>query len=98
MTRIIDTPHEDSTPARSIHPSGARAQRALLLRRAANRTSRRILRSLGAEERRPSTTSAMHIEDEFVKAEHDEQRAPLGRPVQPARALDDERNRWGGRL
>lgn len=98
MTRNSDTPHEGSTPARPTHPSGARARRALLLRRAANRTSRRILRSLGAEARRPSTNSAIQIEDEFVKAEHDEQREPLGRPVQPARAFDDERNRWGGRL
>lgn len=98
MTRIIDTPNEGSTSPRPTHPSGARARRALLLRRAANRTSRRILRSLGGEARRPSTNSALQIEDEFVKAEHEQQREPLSRPVQPARAFDDERNRWGGRL
>jgi hypothetical protein len=89
----------DDDPAPPSFPRGARAQRALLLRRAANRTSRRILRSLGGEARRviPAAPppSAPPLD---VPAPDHVIRTPLGRPVEPDVALEGENNRWGGRL
>jgi hypothetical protein len=96
--RIIMTRSTHSSDEESATPSltrGARARRALILRRAANRTSRRILRSLGGEARRLVTTPPPGFE---VPSPEQMPRQPLGRPVEPDVALEGERNRWGGRL
>lgn len=97
MTRVL--PSSEDEPATQKFLRGARARRALLLRRAANRASGRILLSIGAEARRPLAMQAPQAPAalEFPVSDHPE-RAPLGRPVQPAAALEDERNRWDGRL
>jgi hypothetical protein len=95
---IIMTRSTHSSDEESAAPSltrGARARRALILRRAANRTSRRILRSLGGEARRLVTTPPPEFE---VPMPEQTTREPLGRPVEPDVALEGERNRWGGRL
>ena len=97
MTRGTHSSDEE-TDAPSL-TRGARARRALILRRAANRTSRRILRSLSGEARRPVTVPATTTVPDFdVPAAGKPARAPLGRPVEPDVALEEERNRWGGRL
>lgn len=97
MTRVSQP--DDEAPAAPSFPRGARAQRALLLRRAANRTSRRILRSLGGEARKPAPSPTAGPAEEFdVPTPEQARRAPLGRPVEPDVALEGERNRWGGRL
>ena len=96
MTRDTNASNE-ANPARPSFTLGARAQRALLLRRAANRTSRRILRSLGTEPRLvlPAPVDVPRV---FERTAPAPTRAPLGRPVEPDVALEEERNRWGGRL
>ena len=93
-----DTPASgEADPTMPAFTRGARARRAPLLRRAANRISRRILRSLGAE---PRPVHPAPIEGTPRVFERD----PLGparalaRPVEPEVALEEERNRWGGRL
>ncbi len=93
MTRSISTGPE-SDPETPTLTRGARARRALILRRAANRTSRRILRSLGGEPPPPSGSAA----EAFDLAAAGRIAGPLGSPVQPDEALDAGRNRWGGRL
>jgi hypothetical protein len=93
MTRSTPASEKSDDDAPSL-TRGARARRALILRRAANRTPRRILRSLNAE---PGLSIRPVAAPAFDQSESDVLRAPLGRPVQPDEALD-ERNRWGGRL
>lgn len=92
MTRSTPTSGTPDDDAPSL-TRGARARRALILRRAANRTPRRILRTLNLDPRVPPVPLG-----EFDRPLPDPVRAPLGRPVQPDEALDAERNRWGGRL
>ena len=94
------TPSSGEEPAAPALPRGARARRALILRRAANRTAaRRLLRSLGGEARRPSASAPALPAPEFeVPVPDDAPRPPSGRPVEPDVALEGERNRWGGRL
>lgn len=97
MTRNASTTEDDpDTPSLT---RGARARRALILRRAANRTSRRILRSLGTELPAPSPAPAPVLPPTgFDLTGTDPALLPLGRPVLPGEALESERNRWGGRL
>lgn len=98
MTR--DAHSSDEDPATASLTRGARARRALILRRAANRNSPRILRAFGGETRRPvrPTVTAEPSQLQLVLPSAAMENAPLGRPVQPEAALEDERNRWGGRL
>jgi hypothetical protein len=93
MTRS-PTATTDADPDAPTLTRGAKARRALILRRAANRTSRRILRSLGGKAARVAPPLLTGID----RPASDPVRAPLGRPVHPDEALDAERNRWGGRL
>jgi hypothetical protein len=93
MTRSAKGTNDEDPDAPTL-TRGARARRALILRRAANRTSRRILRSLAIDPPRPPASPPAA----FERVETDPARAPLGRPVAPDEALDAERNRWGGRL
>ena len=98
MTR--DAHSTDEEPAAPPFPRGAHARRALILRRAANRNSHRILRSFGGEARRavPPPLPIERPEFELVLPSSTQSSAPLGRPVEPEAALEEERNRWGGRL
>jgi hypothetical protein len=97
MTR--DTPAcREADPAMPAFPRGARARRALLLRRAANRISRRILRSLGTEPRPVLPAPLEGTPRVFERNPLAPERALLARPVEPDVALEEERNRWGGRL
>lgn len=97
MTRKTGTTEDDpDTPSLT---RGARARRALILRRAANRTSRRILRSLGTELTLPAPALAPLLPPPgFDLTGTDPALMPLGRPVAPGEALESERNQWGGRL
>ena len=97
MTRD-STASSEADPEKTSFSRGGRARRALLLRRAANRTSRRILRSLGTA---PRIVLHVPLEGEprlFERTPAAPASAPLGRPVEPDVALEEERNRWGGRL
>jgi hypothetical protein len=88
----------EADPTKQSFPRGARARRALLLRRAANRISRRILRSLGTEPRAVLPAPLADSPPVFERMPPAPATAPLGRPVEPEVALEEERNRWGGRL
>ncbi|HUF29569.1 MAG TPA: hypothetical protein VMM77_02820 [Gemmatimonadaceae bacterium] len=88
----------EADPAMPALPRGALAQRALLLRRAANRTSRRILRSLGTVPHLVWPVAPEGTSKVFERIQAAPPSAPLGRPVEPDVALEEERNRWGGRL
>ena len=94
-----DTPaSREADPTMPAFARGARAQRAPLLRRAANRISRRILRSLGAEPRPVLPAPLEGSPPVFERNPIGPARALLARPVEPDVALEEERNRWGGRL
>lgn len=87
----LDTGDEPTRAPR--HPQGTQARRALILRRAANATSRRILRTLDEDMLRERLAAA-EAEQRATPAPA----APLGRPIEPAAAIVGETNRWGGRL
>ena len=93
-----DTPaSREADPTMPAFAKGARARRAPLLRRAANRISRRILRSLGAVPR-PAPAPLEGTPRVFERNPIGPAHALLARPVEPDVALEEERNRWGGRL
>ncbi len=87
----------EADPTMPAFAREARARRAPLLRRAANRISRRILRSLGAEPRSVLPAPLEGTPRVFERNPLAPARA-LARPVEPDVALEEERNRWGGRL
>jgi hypothetical protein len=89
---------QEADPTMPAFDRGARARRAPLLRRAANRISRRILRSLGAEPRPVLPASLEATPRVFEQSPLGSAHALLARPVEPDVALEEERNRWGGRL
>lgn len=94
-----DTPaFREADPKTPAFATGARARRAPLLRRAANRISRRILRSLGAVPRPVPPAPLEGTPRVFERNPLAPARALLARPVEPHVALEEERNRWGGRL
>lgn len=93
-----DTHSEEDEPATPALARGARARRALILRRAANRNSQRILRSFGGESRRLVPRAPVVMAPLELVLPSQATPAPLGRPVEPEAALEGERNRWGGRL
>lgn len=97
MTRDTNASCE-ANPSMTEFSRGARARRTLLLRRAANRISRRILRSLGTEPRPVVPAQLEGAPRPFEENSLAPARALLARPVEPDAVLEEERNRWGGRL